>query len=420
MYTDYANSRPDPNNDSVSPDTALEATEEDFLTWLHGLGFTFDPFAILDAAADPNLGRYLIHHDAFAAAWGNHISFVLAPPGGGKTALRVRVTEACYIGQETNRPFPIPYTPPFLQWRHSAPSLDEHLAALTRAGAIQLLLSLAYRPHWLLRLDRAGRQAVYHILHHNLPGPLAGYLELCRQAGQLTPLLQRFNPAFLLPDPPATAVLHDFCRALEKAGDTEKPAAAPAARWSQFIDLLQLLGFNDAVYILFDGLDAAPETVGDMRRALTVLQPLLDHASAWQEKKIYLKAFLPAELEDVLRPYLEALPDNIRLTKIHWNAGLLVDLIQQRVTVATEGDFTSLDAIAAPDARSVERQLADIVFPLPREMLVLVRQLLWTRVARSGPAGKINSLDIEETIDWYRRQQMPPLAEAAPTIPNPA
>jgi hypothetical protein len=84
--------------------------------WLRWAGFRFDPFGPLDAAADPHLSEYLVGHEVFARVWGDGISWVFAPAGGGKTALRISVMQACWIGQETNRPFPIPYVPPFLAW----------------------------------------------------------------------------------------------------------------------------------------------------------------------------------------------------------------------------------------------------------------------------------------------------------------
>jgi len=121
---------------------AIGASESILRAWLDWLGLRFNPFQSLDAAADTRLGEYLVEHEVLASIWGDWNSFVFAPAGGGKTALRVRTSQACWVGQATNHPFPISYLPPFLLWLHTHPSLDEHLAAISQAGAIRLLLAL--------------------------------------------------------------------------------------------------------------------------------------------------------------------------------------------------------------------------------------------------------------------------------------
>ena len=241
--------------------------------WLEWLGLRFDPFGPLDAASDPRLGEYLVGHEAFVRVWGDWPSWVFAPPGGGKTALRVRTAQACWVGQDTNRPFPVSYIPPFLSWGHTSPSLDDHLAALARAGAVALLLALAHRPHWLFRLDDEACRTVREALDWNLPGPLSDYLARWRQSGSLHSLRDSLDPTFLLPDPPDGDTLLRWCDALDAVpGGDSRPA--PAARWDSLCDLLLgALEFR-SIYLLIDGLDAAPETIADAQAMVDCLAPL--------------------------------------------------------------------------------------------------------------------------------------------------
>jgi hypothetical protein len=367
--------------------------------WLEWLGLRFDPFGPLDAASDPHLGEYLVGHEVFAHVWGDWPSWVFAPPGGGKTALRVRTSQACWVGQETNRPFPIPYVPQYLSWGHASPSLDDHLSALARAGAVALLLALAHRPHWLFRLDEGARQNVRDILEWNLPGPLSGYLDLCRQSGSLLPLREVLDPSFVLPDPPDAATLNRWCDVLDAAFESDlRPS--PVARWNNLRRLLlDTLGFR-SIYVLVDGLDAAPETATDAQAMVDCLAPLVPLADDWAEQRAFVKGFLPTEAQRFVSVFTRA-----RAATIHWTPELLAKVIQRRVYVASEGAFDSLDAVASPALRDIEMVLAEAVLPLPREILVLTRRVLEEHVQRAGSSGRIQEQDVDAAIRWYSAHQ---------------
>lgn len=396
--------------------TALN--EDRVHAWLDSLGLRFDPFLPLDAATDPHLSSYLVQHDAFATVWGDWTSFAYAPPGGGKTALRVRTTEACYVGQETNRPFPIPYVPPFLAWGHTSPALEDHLAALARAGATQLLLSLAHRPHWLFRLDNVARQAIRDVLNWNLPGPLNGYLELCRQSLSLTPLRERFNPTFTIPDPPDVSALLRFCDALNTTPATRVGRPSPMERWEALTELLLDTLKFDSIYVLLDGLDAAPETAMDGRGGIGVLSPLLNVLAEWTEKRIFLKGFLPSETQPILQLQFPTFLVEAHVTTIRWTPELLAKVIQERVYVASDGAFRSLDAITSPALRGIETTLALAVILLPREILVLTRRVLWEHVQREGVTGKIEAEDLDAALDWYKENKPTIVTELLSVYPE--
>lgn len=372
---------------------APEVTE-----WLRWAGFRFDPFGILDAAADPHLSEYLVGHHIFARVWGDGISWAFAPAGGGKTALRISVMQACWVGQETNRPFPIPYVPPFLAWGHAHPSEEEHLAALARAGAIALLLALAYRPHWFLRLDETERYRVAEALGWSLPGPLSVYLERCRAAGSPRALSEVLDPAFVLRNPPSPEEIMRWADALEAAAGGSPPPS-PEERWAQFKKLLRSLLTFPSIYVLVDGLDGAPETIADPSAIARFLEPLFRWAEEWAEERVFLKAFLPAEA----RPLLEDRFPNVFASAhtIHWTPDLLAEVIRRRVYVATEGSFGSLDALASPALRDIEALLAEIVYPLPREILVITRQVIKEHAQREG-YGLLTPKDIQAAIHWYQ------------------
>jgi len=370
--------------------------------WLRWAGFRFDPFGPLDAAADPHLSEYLVGHEVFARVWGDGISWVFAPAGGGKTALRISVMQACWVGQETNRPFPIPYVPPFLAWGHARPSEEEHLMALARSGARVLFLAMAHRPHWFFRLGVSGRRDVAHLFYWNLPGPLPVYLNLCRQSRQISPLREALDPTFILRDPPDGVTLQQWCDELESAL-AGQPAPHPSERWAHLLAVLKMLGFP-SIYILADGFDGAPETIDNPMMIVDCLRPLLYRAEKWAQERVFLKAFLPTETLPLLAEEFPLLLSD-HVSVIHWTPDLLAEIIRRRVYVASGGNFGSLDAVASPALRDVEIVLARSVMPLPREMLVLTRRVIEEHVRREGTEGLLTGEDVEAAISQYTQEK---------------
>ena len=371
--------------------------------WLRWAGLHFDPFEPLDAATDTRLNEYLVGHHIFTRVWGDMISWVFAPAGGGKTALRISITQACWVGQATNRPFPIPYVPPFLSWGHSRPSLEDHLTAITRAGAISLFLALAHRPRWFFRLDKRGRRQVYETLSWNLPAALSVYLERCRQARDVSALREVLDPTFILPDPPRPDELLRWCDELDTV-TVVVSSPSPLERWRRLQELLlDILGFP-AIYVLADGFDGAPETIADAGAVAECLASLMPLVEEWAEQGVFFKVFLPLETKSVLEKRFPETVTPERISAIQWTPALLAEVIRRRVYVASEGAFSSLDAVASPALRDIETILAKTVFPIPREILVLTRRVLEEHVRREGPTGLLKEEDVEAAIRWYQAE----------------
>jgi len=397
---------PDTNNNFLWPETMESTLDEStsWLQWLHRLGLHFDPFDTLNAADDPHLGEYLIEHEIFARLWGNDWAWVFAPPGGGKTALRCRISQTCWIGQETNRPFPIPYLPPFLSWSNVAPSLEDHFGALAQAAAKVLLLTLAYRPHWTFRLPQSALPEIHKALAWSLPGPLQNYLDLCQQTRDLEQLRRALDldHAFALPNPPEVDVLLEWCTIWTALpSPTTRPQAQE--RWEALLRvLLEVLDFDGGVYLLVDGLDAAPETVTLPEAVAEVLAPILAAVAPWAQQHIYVKGFLPAESQPLLTTRYPELFSTPHTNTIQWTVPLLAQVVRRRIFVATQGDFDSLDAIASPALRGLEAWLAAAALPLPREMLVLTRRVLQEHFKRKDYNSPLQETDVQNALRWYR------------------
>lgn len=372
-------------------------------TWLASAGLSFNPFKVLEASADSHLLSYLVGHDAFEAAWGEWTSFIFAPAGGGKTALRSRITQACWATQQTNRPFPLVYSPPFLKWGHVTPTLDDHIAALTEAGALYLLLILFHRPHWFMELSKEEKYIIRNIFDSCLPGPLESYLGACDAVNNVSPFSEKFQPASLPPDSPSGIILKEFISALRKT-----PTKFTSARsetivlWKTFTDVIINVLQIPAIYILLDGLDSTSSTAENPDVAVNVIEPILRESLQWASQKVYFKAFIPIETRPQLEKRHSNLVNQSQTVDLIWTPDLLAEVIRRRVYVASRGEFGSLSAIASPPLFDFELTLAKQVFPLPREILALTHRVINDSASRGNLISMITEEDFYTALQWYK------------------
>jgi hypothetical protein len=364
--------------------------------WLKAVGLEFNPFLPLEAGADSRLSTYLVGHEDFATLWGDWPAFLFAPAGGGKSAFRVRLAYACRAGEDGRRIFPIVYHLP-----RGPLSFDEHLHAINRAAAHELLLELAWRPGRFEMLGPKMRQEVRRLFDWNEPGLLDRFLPQLREDGSPMPIVQACDPsAAHLPNPPAPSHVRALCDALQalpKAID----APSPRERFNHLLHVSLALLKRQAVYILVDSVDAHPETIQAPAEAFEWLCPLVDHSSTWVKRNVFLKLFLPEELGNFLQDKPNSLTIQIKSAKIKWTPERLVQMLQARVQVASGGKFGSLDAISSPVLHRVEETLIEKAAPIPRELLVLAGRVLLEHVRRVGPAGLLEPEDLEAAITFF-------------------
>ena len=84
--TTTGNENDDPDKRTLSP-----------ADWFRRIGLRFDPYVHLEASSDPYLSEYTINLEIFRVALDNKPTIIVAPPGGGKTAMRVAVTRTCWF-----------------------------------------------------------------------------------------------------------------------------------------------------------------------------------------------------------------------------------------------------------------------------------------------------------------------------------
>lgn len=374
--------------------------------WLRDeLGLWFDPFEHLDAGSDPHLYSYLVGHEAFSRLKGECPTFLFAPPGGGKSAFRVRLAHACRSEEGERRFFPIIPTLPIPDRSGKPVEEARYFAALAQAAAAELLFHLTHRAYRFFEFSQPLRQMLRSALELNLPAPLDYFLEQVEKSGSLDPLRRAFDPTAVdLPIEPFPQTLRAFCRAMREVPWAPPTRALPEERFDGIVDvLLNHLGF-DGIFILVDGADAyssRPDMV------LSLIDPLLQWTPHWSNRHIWAKYFLPDDLGIPVRERITSLPDSTRVINVTWTREDLVHVLRERLRVASRGMFDSLRALGSPDLPAdPEAVLAAEVSPvLPREIIYLAEQVRVEHVRNVGTYGRIGQDDLEGAIARYRRER---------------
>ena len=369
------------------------------------IGLRFDPFREQFAEEDSRLPLYLVDHGAFSVLWGDWISAVFAPAGGGKTAFRVRLLHACRTREDGRRIFPIPVV-------DILPS-DNALARVTRGAARELLLHLLFSPSTFLSLSQEDRQEVGSLLRASLLADfdflvdrledLVGSIQATADWNRLTEL---FDPAAAeLFSPPSPKKVQRFLEQLKHAAAGEPPSD-PTTRFERFKRLLFGPLKYETVYVVIDGVDAHTQDAGQMKE---VLKPFIELADGWKRERIFAKFFLPLELRNymVKSKSSHLLTTDRQFAIIEWSKEELQELIRFRLQAAAEESraFASLDALCTPALRRTEEALLEAVRPNPRDVVRIVETLFATHVRRAGgPFGRLEPEDLDEAIRLYREQ----------------
>ena len=367
------------------------------------LGLRFNPFDYLESSADPHLGEYIVGHETFAVAWDETPALLFAPPGGGKTAMRIYTTRACWVGRGGSHPFPLSYYLPAHLVEGGRVSLEKHLMMLGRAAAASLLLGLVFRPERFLELTPKVQQHIVDLVDQALPGGMGRYLNILRASGSPFDIATLLDGAYILSPLPDPTAVFDLCVTLESRMRARSLCVSPERQFNELVELLlESLDFR-SIFLLLDGVDAFPGAGDDPAVAIETVASIFLQGRVLAEQKIFIKAFLPQETEPVLKSLLDGEMAMFRQAHIRWTADLLAEVIRKRVYVASGGEFGSLDAVSSRELRDVELLLAKAAQPLPREVIVLAQRVLREYDQREKRLeNRLESIDIEEAVAWYR------------------
>lgn len=384
--------------------------------WLSQVGLNLNPFEYIDAGKDPLIPFYLIDHDQFENVSGDQPSFVFAPAGGGKTAFRVRLARECRAGRNGLRILPIVYKPtsPGGLGEDAEESARRQRTDLLRCASQELFLHLAYYPYALDEMDEALREVFLQTVSWDLDFPMPYYLNQMKESGSPEPFIDAFDPtARSLPNPPDKQdILYLYKKLTNYSPKAEKPD--DEKRLDIFFDLiLNKLKF-EAIYILVDGVDAFLETASSPEHTLSAISWLLENTLPWAQNRIYVKYFLPNEMQPIVMgtPAFRPLTSKSKIIMIKWDADALSEVIRQRLQEASGGKFDSLAAVSDRALRASGRSPEEMMIAelrgqkklSPRSLVRAVNWLLTNHVRDERVREKLTPQDLAAVCEWIRSE----------------
>lgn len=386
----------------------IQETQIGRLTRLSRLGFAFNPFERLEASNDPYISDCLIGHDMFAVAWETAPAAIFAPAGGGKTAMRIYTLRTCWLSNSKRRKFPVSYDLPLFASLPELTCLEAHQLGLASAIATDLLLACASRPSLYLDLSLPRRLHLLSLLQAALPASLEYALDLLAESADPSLLSDRLDRTYLMPEPALPDEIRNFCSAAQR---DLKDASADLWENSALFEALLAFIFEDlsfeSVFILLDGVDGSGFQTGNLQAQFDIIAPLLSQASAWSDRRIYLKAFLPIDLDAYLTSQSPIFYQQSLRAEIRWDVPKLAEILRRRVYVASQGRFGSLDALSSPALRDVETLIAQRARPLPREAITFAGLVLLNYVERGGEEN-LKPEDIIQAEQQYPQRSIFP------------
>ncbi len=371
---------------------------------LRPFDFKYDPFAHLDAARDPYLFDYLVPPRDAAIAWEDVHALVFAPRGGGKTALRHYAEDNC-LNQTWELKFPVTYIPGNFDVsveKFREQTLAYHLRQIQAAVATDIFRHFLWKPDHFGQLPQDLQLVLLRSFDAYLTNPKFTYLlEILGTERSAAAVCETIARPLALPTPPTPEKLQELHQTLVAA--LPQSAARPAAPLEVLFDLI--LGPLEAqsLYIFIDGVDAFPETNHNPERVARWITPLIERGAEFSQRGVYLKFFLPMDVKDHLRAARQIFPS----VTLDWDHDFLVDILQSRVSAASQNKFNSLDAKSSPTLRGIEEIIVHkLPQKLPREALHLTRSVLEAAARRWEITAHITPADLEagyRHYDYYYR-----------------
>jgi hypothetical protein len=381
-------------------------------TFLRSIGLDSDPFAnpVAEQELDlteipprfysyftsPNFEKFP-REKIFDFLRASHHAFVYGNPGSGKTTLRLNLEADCrtrldnilvvtyYLGADIRERL----------------TREQHYRQIARNLALDLFVQIVEQLDWLTinpTLDQIAslrqifylsecrlRQIVNRILENPHPNLLVGlgvyWDALDRPAARYVPSSQRLLELL------TAARLEAPCPPDDSNDNPLEAGWRIARQW----------GFR-RMFLLIDGVDARERTI---ERMMMLLEPLLQSLADWEHQGIFVKFFLPLELQKTVQENLANLHLDYIEDRIVWDKEALRALLRERFRVANsiKVDFDSLAG------EGLEGKLDDLILDsaqgLPRRFLQIVNGLINVHLARAPQADKFTILDWEKLRqDW--------------------
>lgn len=400
----------------------MPITPEDLhipITWFHRIGFALgDPFATREVSREPEsaLVEYFVPHPAFEESVGSarqpHSAILSAQRGCGKTTARRVIEWQCRAGQLDAPALPVPYLRFDRPLRHADADgevpLRYHVEEILAVGLRELFDALADHPERTAAF-RGG-------LRDELAQFLRAFTDLLTVRGldkwlDGRGLLDPIDAATLLGgDPSLDSHFSSFVAALAAApAEAWDPAdETPVALFEAFVDQARRAGFQ-AVLVLIDRVDEREPMASDPARGAALLTRLVTHLPFMETPHAAVKLFLTPDIAERLMERPGFRRDRLPARTITWDEAELVEMLDRRVRVFSEGRLPSLDALSETGA--FVPRMAAMSGGSPRNLLRLGAWLLGCHHRRTNNGGDstLTTADLECALAHFATEEpLPP------------
>jgi hypothetical protein len=378
--------------------------------WLQQAGFVFDPFYHLEASQDDHLLDFLVIYEDLKQAWEKGSALVVAPVGGGKTALCHYVT---WVSRRGLQPFFAVLYVLARYWEHRPPAtVAAQASGLGQALARSLLFQLLTFPQVFLDFAAADQGLIRSWLwrvYREMPLMLARWRAMLDSPTPTTAWQQLLGDLAGTAQiagyaPPPRRHLQEVGELLQRSENNLRPAHhLDSELLGDFLSFIRQVYGSEIVLFLVDGMDAFMEG-GDHDKGRGKEQVWMQNwLESWMVSLpdfVHFKAFIPPS-------WVPAnIPSKVARVEFRWTKPLLTEVIRRRVMVATAGRFDSLDAIAESGIRNSEKIIVDQIGALlPRELILFVRRIFLEHIISSPDDALLREDDIYKTYNWYKNLQ---------------
>jgi hypothetical protein len=374
------------------------------------LGFTAHPFAKTNADEELNLADYFVPPPFFDAVIGDpntpNASIVLAPRGGGKTALR-RMLEDDAI---KHRFLPVSYDRFEFSANQSLEdiTLQYHLRNIIIRLLLAYLSYLADYPDLLNKLDKPNRRRISLFIHTYL-GDITGdkLQDLLKELKGLPIRFREFwrdNVGFL--ESVVNLLLKNYD--LEKINlpevkQEEKNLTETYKHQIEYLNgLVKNLGFA-AGYVLLDKPDETELTGNDPAATYQLIRPLIRDLELLGLSGFGFKFFLWDQIESAYR--MDARPDRVHQYKLNWSREALQRVLSKRLKAFSEGKVSSLSALCEDGAPyDVDAAVCLLANHSPRNVIRICERIYAAQTERNAAANHIALTSVDQGILTYCEQ----------------
>lgn len=391
-------------------------TLEDYLKFL-GFDAGRNPFASVNARDERKvLEGYFVPPPYFETLWGDPShptsAIVLAPTGGGKTALAVMLDERAASQKSTGpdgiRPVLTILYDDFSRLGLSSTNqgLEDHFSAINYLITIQLIdiVSRQDIPHLRISKDDrlllryaftryVGGRASADVLSDldRLRSPWEEVQSASRKVVNTLPLLSMISKALELHIEKLQASADLIKAVTELSDDVRNLHATPETDFLRLINLTR--HYYRSVYFLVDRVDETPWTQRDAAATYELIHPLVANLNLLDrsDRSYAFKFFL---WDGVNGYYKErARPDRIFTQSLDWNRDQLIKMLDNRVIAFSDervGSVSELFDDATPLLQKIAAAELIAIFAgsSPRSMLTLCKYFLEEQVNLINHQGR--------------------------------